>query len=211
MANITVIGGTGYAGSAIVKEAISRGHRVTAVSRSSPGAPIEGVTYVTSSAQGNGAAIEGADVVVAALSPRGDNLGKLPAIYRQLAEEASRIDARFVVIGGFSSLRPAAGAPRFAEGDDIPPAYLAEAKEMNSILSELESEAPQVDWLFVSPAAEFGSHTPGEPRGHYRVGGDVALFDDAGKSAISGADFARAVIDEIEKPTRHKAQIHFAY
>src|SRR5690606_9766402 len=110
MANITVIGGTGYAGSAIVKEAISRGHRVTAVSRSSPGAPIEGVTYVTSSAQGNGAAIEGADVVVAALSPRGDNLGKLPAIYRQLAEEASRIDARFVVIGGFSSLRPAAGA-----------------------------------------------------------------------------------------------------
>ena len=46
MSRITVIGGTGYAGSAIVAEAAARGHQVTALSRSLPGAPIPNVTYV---------------------------------------------------------------------------------------------------------------------------------------------------------------------
>jgi uncharacterized protein len=39
VSRITVIGGTGYAGSAIVAEAAARGHQVTALSRSLPGAP----------------------------------------------------------------------------------------------------------------------------------------------------------------------------
>jgi putative NADH-flavin reductase len=211
MAKITVIGGTGYAGSAIVKEAKSRGHEVTSISRSAPAAPLDGVTYRTSPATEAASTIAGSDVVVAALSPRGDNAGTLLGVYRQLAEASAKANARFVAVGGFSSLRPAAGAPRFAEGNDIPPAYIAEAKEMNSILSDLEAGATTADWLFVSPAGEFGSYVPGEALGHYRVGSDVALFDGAGKSAISGADFARAIVDEIEKPTRHKAQIHFAY
>ena len=49
MARITVIGGTGYAGSAIVEQAAARGHQVTALSKGAPKAPVETVTYV----QGN--------------------------------------------------------------------------------------------------------------------------------------------------------------
>ncbi len=211
MAKITVIGGTGYAGSAIAREAASRGHQVTSVSRSKPAAPIDGVNYVIAPVADAGSAVENSDVVVAALSPRGDNAGTLPDVYRQLARQVAATGARFVVIGGFSSLRPAPGAPRFAEGDDLPPQFAAEAREMNSILAELEAGTTDTDWLFVSPAAEFGSYVPGKHLGHYRVGGDVALFDTAGKSAISGTDFGRAVLDEIETPTRHRAQIHFAY
>lgn len=211
MTAITVVGGTGYAGAAIVAEAARRGHTVTAISRTAPGTQAEGVEYVTGDLTQSVPDIAGAEVVVAALSPRGDNAGKLRDAYRSLAQAAATNGARFVGIGGFSSLRPAEGAPRFVEGDDLPPEFAAEAREMNDILADLATGSVDVDWLFVSPAAEFGSHAPGEALGRYRVSGEVALFDQDGKSAISGADFARAVLDEIETPTRHRAQIHFAY
>ncbi|MFE8935656.1 NAD(P)-dependent oxidoreductase [Micrococcus luteus] len=211
MTAITVVGGTGYAGAAIVAEAARRGHTVTAISRTAPGTQVEGVDYVTGDLTQSVPDIAGAEVVVAALSPRGDNAGKLRDAYRSLAQAAATNGARFVGIGGFSSLRPAEGAPRFVEGDDLPPEFAAEAREMNDILADLATGSVDVDWLFVSPAAEFGSHAPGEALGRYRVSGEVALFDQDGKSAISGADFARAVLDEIETPTRHRAQIHFAY
>lgn len=211
MTAITVVGGTGYAGAAIVTEAARRGHTVTAISRTAPGTQAEGVDYVTGDLTQSVPDIAGAEVVVAALSPRGDNAGKLRDAYRSLAQAAATNGARFVGIGGFSSLRPAEGAPRFVEGDDLPPEFAAEAREMNDILADLATGSVDVDWLFVSPAAEFGSHVPGEALGRYRVSGEVALFDQDGKSAISGADFARAVLDEIETPTHHRAQIHFAY
>lgn len=211
MTAITVVGGTGYAGAAIVAEAARRGHTVTAISRTAPGTQVEGVDYVTGDLTRSVPDIAGAEVVVAALSPRGDNAGKLRDAYRSLAQAAAANGARFVGIGGFSSLRPAEGAPRFVEGDDLPPEFAAEAREMNDILTDLATGSVDVDWLFVSPAAEFGSHVPGEALGRHRVSGEVALFDQDGKSAISGADFARAVLDEIETPTRHRAQIHFAY
>lgn len=211
MTAITVVGGTGYAGAAIVAEAARRGHTVTAISRTAPGTQVEGVEYVTGDLTRSVPDIAGAEVVVAALSPRGDNAGKLGDAYRSLAQAAAANGARFVGIGGFSSLRPAEGAPRFVEGDDLPPEFAAEAREMNDILTDLATGSVDVDWLFVSPAAEFGSHVPGEALGRHRVSGEVALFDQDGKSAISGADFARAVLDEIETPTRHRAQIHFAY
>lgn len=211
MTAITVVGGTGYAGAAIVAEAARRGHTVTAISRTAPGTQVEGVDYVTGDLTQSVPDIAGAEVVVAALSPRGDNAGKLRDAYRSLAQAAATSGARFVGIGGFSSLRPAEGAPRFVEGDDLPPEFAAEAREMNDILADLATGSVDVDWLFVSPAAEFGSHAPGEALGRYRVSGEVALFDQDGKSAISGADFARAVLDEIKTPTRHRAQIHFAY
>ena len=211
MTAITVGGGTGYAGAAIVAEAARRGHTVTAISRTAPGTQAEGVDYVTGDLTRSVPDIAGAEVVVAALSPRGDNAGRLRDAYRALAQAAATNGARFVGIGGFSSLRPAEGAPRFVEGDDLPPEFAAEAREMNDILADLATGSVDVDWLFVSPAAEFGSHAPGEALGRYRVSGEVALFDQDGKSAISGADFARAVLDEIETPTRHRTQIHFAY
>ncbi|MGO4536791.1 NAD(P)-dependent oxidoreductase [Leifsonia sp. 2MCAF36] len=213
MADITIIGGTGFTGSHIAQEAVARGHRVTSLSRSLPVAPLEGVRYLTGSADEPEQAVEGADVIVATVSPRGDSAGTLGRRYGHLAELAAASGARLVVIGGFSSLRPAPGAPRFAEGDDLPPQFAGEARELNAVLGDLIENAPAgLDWVFVSPAATYGSYAPAsEPRGSYRVGDDVALFDAEGTSFISGQDFAQAVIDEIETPSRSRAQVHFAY
>lgn len=43
------------------------------------------------------------------------------------------------------------------------------------------------------------------------MSGEVAIHDDNGISAISGADFATAIVDEIEYPAHHREHIGFAY
>jgi putative NADH-flavin reductase len=52
---------------------------------------------------------------------------------------------------------------------------------------------------------------PFGPKGKYRTGDGVALFDDQSKSIISGADFALAIVDEIDNPKHHRTIISFAY
>ncbi len=63
----------------------------------------------------------------------------------------------------------------------------------------------------MSPALAFGAHVPGEHLNTYRVGGDVMLKDADGNSAISGTDFADAVLSEIELHTHHRARFSVAY
>lgn len=213
--NIIVVGGTGYAGSAIVKEAAKRGHSVTSVSRSIPDVTIDGVTYATGDAMRDTIAVGDADVVVGALSPRGDNAGLLAEAYERLAVQAQNAGARLVLVGGFSCLRREAGGPRMIEAEgfpsEVPREVVLEARENMVVLNNLLADTTGLDWLFVSPGMDFSAWMPGEDLGRYRVGGEVALFDEQGKSAISGIDYARAVLDEIEKPTVRRAQIGVAY
>ena len=198
MATIVVFGGTGYTGGNVVREAASRGHHVISVSRSKPTEPIEGVTYETGTVEDLAPGlIPDADAVVATLSPRGDTTGQLVELYRELARLSAEAGARYLQVCGFSSLRPAPGAPRFVEGEATRAMLVEEATS-------------DLDWLFISPAGSYGAWAAGERTGEYRVGDDVALFDDAGESAISGADFALAVLDEIDTPTRHRTHIGIA-
>jgi putative NADH-flavin reductase len=221
MTRITVVGGTGYAGSAIVAEAARRGHEVVSVSRSVPAeeARVAGVRYETGSlvdADVRARAVADAEVVVSSLSPRGELDGRIVEVDRELAALAQQHGARFVVVGGYSSLRLEEGGPRQAETGQIPPEYAGEALQMNEVLGELlasaESlDAESLDFVFVSPAMQFGAYAPGEALGRYRVGGEVAFTDDAGVSAVSGADFALAIVDEIETPAHRRQHISVAY
>jgi uncharacterized protein len=212
MAKIVVFGGTGYTGGNVVREAASRGHDVTSVSRSKPQEAIDGVQYEIGDAEEVAArVIPGADAVVAALAPRGDMVGRLVEVYGTLGRLSAEAGARYLQIGGFSSLRPAPDAPRFAEGD-IPAEYRDEVLEGEATRVLLVESVPaELDWVFVSPAGSYGAFAPGERRGTYRVGGEVAVFDDEGGSNISGSDFALAVVDEIEAAHHHRAHIGVAY
>ena len=216
MTRITVVGGTGYAGSAIVAEAARRGHEVVSVSRSVPAeeARVEGVRYETGSlvdADVRARAVADAEVVVSSLSPRGELDGRIVEVDRELAALADQHGARFVVVGGYSSLRLEEGGPRQAETGQIPPEYAGEALQMNEVLGELLASAESLDFTFVSPAMQFGAYAPGEARGRYRVGGEVAFTDEAGVSAVSGADFALAIVDELETPAHRREHISVAY
>lgn len=216
MTRITVVGGTGYAGSAIVAEAARRGHEVVSVSRSVPAeeARVEGVRYETGSlvdADVRARAVADAEVVVSSLSPRGELDGRIVEVDRELAALADQHGARFVVVGGYSSLRLEEGGPRQAETGQIPPEYAGEALQMNEVLGELLGGSDSLDFVFVSPAMQFGAYAPGEALGRYRVGGEVAFTDEDGVSAVSGADFALAIVDEIETPAHRRQHVSVAY
>ncbi|PKQ18421.1 MAG: NAD-dependent epimerase [Actinobacteria bacterium HGW-Actinobacteria-8] len=209
MASITVVGGTGYAGAAIVAEAAARVHRVTAVARSVPMVAIDGVTYLQGSALSadlRARALAGADAVISATSPRGDMADKHVELVSALAESAMASGARLIVVGGFSSLRSAPGAPRFIEGD-VPEEYRSEARAGHAVLEPLLAADPALDWTFVSPAATFGAFAPGEATGRYRLGGEVAMFDEDGKSYISAPDFAKAILDLIDGNEHHREHV----
>ena len=212
MATVVVFGGTGYTGSNVVREAASRGHQVVSVSRSEPAERLDGVRYELGHAAELAAqVVPGADAVVATLSPRGDMAGRLVDVYADLAQRAADAGARYVQVGGFSSLRPAEGAPRFVEGD-VPEEYRAEAQEGEATRVLLAERAPHdLDWVFVSPAGAYGAWAPGERTGGYRVGGEVALFDAEGSSTVSGADFAVAIVDEVEQRRHSREHIGVAY
>ena len=212
MSTIVVFGGTGYTGGNVVREAASRGHEVIAVSRSEPTESIPGVRYEVGEVEEVAPrVVPGADVVVAALSPRGSMAGRLVDAYDELARLSAEAGARYLQVGGFSSLRPAPDQPRFVEGE-IPEPYRAEALEGEATRVLLAERAPdELDWVFVSPAGGYGSFAPGERTGTYRVGGEIALFDAEGQSNISGADFALAILDEIDDPRHHREHIGVAY
>jgi putative NADH-flavin reductase len=212
MATIVVFGGTGYTGGNVVREAAARGHQVTAVSRSDPKKPVQSVRYEIGKVEDVAPrVVPGADVVVAALSPRGDMAGRLVEVYGELARLSAKAGARYLQVGGFSSLRPAPDQPRFVEGE-IPEQFRAEALEGEATRVLLAEGAPkELDWVFVSPAGGYGSFAPGHRTGAYRVGGEIALFDADGGSNISGADFALAIVDEIDDPTHHREHIGVAY
>lgn len=215
MAKITVLGGTGYTGGNIVREALAQGHEVVSYSRRLPDTPLEGVQYKTGSLLDDAVrqqAVQGSDVVIGALSPRGELESTIAGVYTRIAEIAAEKSARLGVIGGFSTLRPAEGAPRFVEKGDIPPEFAAEAQAMYAVLENLLTRAPAgLDWFYASPAASYGAHVPGTATGTYRTSGDVALFDNTGTSAISGPDFALAVVTEVGTPSHHRAQFSVAY
>ena len=214
MSRITVIGGTGYAGSAIVAEAAARGHQVTALSRSLPDAPIPYVTYVQGDATDDATLselIEGADVVVGALAPRGPLAGNFRDVNGTIARLADAAGVPLVVVGGYSSLRPAPGADRFVTDLSHIPAELHDEIRAGAalIIEDLPATPETLDWVFVSPALRFGARMPGERLGRYRLGDDVAVQPEDG-GAISAADYALGLVDLIEKGDHHRAHVNLA-
>ena len=214
MARITILGGTGYAGAAVVAEGQRRGHEVVAVSRTAPTSPIAGVEYVTGSALDSGIldrVVPGSDVVVEAVSPRGDMAGQEEGLVDELIARITGTPTRLGVIGGASSLLVREGGPRLFDAHRPPPEVLPEVETGMRVLETLQHSAEALDWFYLSPPAEFGAWVSAPDTGSYRLGGDILLTDDDGRSVISAADLARAIVDEIETPAHHRRRFHVAH
>lgn len=215
MSRITVIGGTGHAGSAIVAEAATRGHQVTALSRSLPGTRVPGVTYLQGDATEEATlsrAVERADVVASAFSSRDPRAASLRDFYRTATRVVDAAGVPLYIVGGFSSLRPAPGADRFVTDlSDIPAELHAEILDgARLVVDDLPATPPTLDWVFVSPALRFGARFPGERLGRYRLGGEVAVQPEGG-GEISAADYALGFVDLIEKGDRHREQVNLGH
>ena len=211
MARITVLGGTGYAGAAIAAEAAKRGHDVTAVNRSAVEAPVAGVEYVTGSALDADvldAVVADRDVVVIALSPRGDMAGKVEPIVDDLIARLTGTATRLGYVGGASSLLVEEGGPRLWDvtHEQMPDDVKPEVQTGLTALEQLQNSPESLDWFYVSPPADFGSWLGTSSKGSYQLGGDVLLKDADGTSTISAADLALAILDEIESPAHRRAR-----
>jgi putative NADH-flavin reductase len=213
LASIVIFGGTGYAGSAIAAEAARRGHSVTAVSRSGT-APCVGAEARRGNIHDPGLVDElaaSADVVVVAVRAKpagGPGLGAaLDSLTRAVAKHGSRLG----VVGGAGSLHVSDGGPRVVDLPQFPAEHKGEALAHADVLGTLRSAPAEVDWFYVSPAATFGSYAPGEVTGQYRVGGDILVTDAHGNSEISGPDYAKAFVDEIETPVHRRTRFTVAH
>lgn len=211
MTRITVLGGTGYAGAAIAAEAAKRGHEVTVVSRTVPTDPIPEVDYVTGSVEEAAVldqVVSGSDVVISALSPRGDMAGKVEDIVREVTTRMDGTGARFGYVGGASSLSAEPGGPRIWETSQhhMPDEVKPEVETGLTVLDELLASPETLDWFYVSPPEQFGSWIGAPVTGAYQLGGDVLLRGDDGTSVISAEDLALAILDEIETPAHRRAR-----
>ncbi|WP_339280906.1 NAD(P)-dependent oxidoreductase [Lysinibacillus sp. FSL P2-0066] len=194
---IAVIGATGKAGQKIVEEAVQRGHEVTAIVRSAAkvtaALPVieKDVFDVTQED------VKGFDVVVNAFgAPAGQEDLHVKA-GRHLISIFQGISTKLVVVGGAGSLFvDPEKKVRVMDTPDFPAMYLATAQNQGQNLQDLQQSS--ITWTFISPSAFFD---PEGPRtGHYTAGVDHLLVNDAGESYVSYADYAVAVVDELENP-----------
>lgn len=209
--DILLIGATGFLGSRILREALDRGHRVTALVRREGAELPAGVAVVVGDVgdpQQIARHAREADAVVASVSSRKE--GDVPIDHAvETISQAVRLagdGVRLLVVGGAGSLEVAPGT-RLIDTADFPEAFRDEAEQQARALDVLRPRE-EVDWTYLSPAAEIG---PGERTGRYRVGGDQLLVDEAGRSFITAEDFAVAVVDELETPRHLRRRFSVAY
>jgi putative NADH-flavin reductase len=201
---IAVIGASGWLGGEIAREAVSRGHQVTGIGRSPDRLQsLDGMdvrAFDATDASGLPAVIADHDVVVQAVTDRSTpDRSTIPKVTRALIAAAPEAGvSRLVVVGGGGSLLNEQGE-RLLDQPGFPEQYLAEAQAGAEALDLLRAAPANLDWTYLSPPPQ--NLAPGEKRGGYSVGGDDRpVVNSAGETAISSADLASALLDEIERP-----------
>lgn len=215
MAQVTVLGATGYTGSRIVAELLHRGHQVVALVRHGnerDAAP--GLTIAVGSVFEPGViarAGAGSDVIVSALRGVTPDGHRLVDVLSELLRVSGAEDARLGVMGGAGSLLSTLDGPALVDTPGFPDAAKPEAAAQRDVLDALRSTDTPVDWFYISPGASYGQDRTPQRTGAYRTGEDVLLVDADGRSTISAEDLAVAVVDEIERPAHHRQRFTVAY
>ncbi len=204
MSKIAIIGATGRAGSQLLEEALRRGHTVTAIARNTatiaarPGLIVKQADALDAAALQQ--AISGNDVVISAA-----HFATLPAPAVIGPVKQAGVQRLLVVGGAGSLLLPGGG--RVIDSEGFPEEYKAEASAGAVFLDTLRQEK-QLDWSFLSPSAEFVETAR---TGSFRLGQDDLLVSSEGRSWISFADFAIALIDEVETPKHSRQRFTVGY
>ena len=114
-----------------------------------------------------------------------------------LCDILSGTDTRLLVVGGAGSLYVnAEHTACVSDGADFPEVFKPLASAMAKALGELR-QRNDVKWTCISPAGDF--QADGERSGKYILAGEELTLNSKGESIISYADYAIAMVDEIEK------------
>ncbi|MBQ9227447.1 MAG: NAD(P)-dependent oxidoreductase [Eubacterium sp.] len=195
---IAVVAANGRAAQKIVAEALNRGIAVTAFGRGAENKTAaadyvqkdimdltkEDLTGFDAVVDGFGAWVEEALPMHVTTSQR-------------LCDLLSGTDTRLLIVGGAGSLyvNPEHTAV-VADGPDFPEEFKPLANAQAQELAALR-QRNDVKWTFISPAGDF--QADGERSGKYILAGEELTLNAKGESIISYADYAIAMVDEIEK------------
>ncbi|MFZ6690459.1 NAD(P)-dependent oxidoreductase [Undibacterium sp. SXout20W] len=211
--NIALIGASGFIGSAILNEALSRHHQVTAlVSRPEKITASTQLKVLATDVQNLAqlsAQLQGFDAVITAFSghANGDVLAYYVSGIKNIIQAAKEAKAkRLLVVGGAGSLEVAPGL-QVIDTPDFPEAYRASAEGARQALNLLREET-NVDWTMLSPSAWIA---PGQRTNQFRLGKDQLLIAADGKSHISVEDYAVAMINELEQPAHTRQRFTVGY
>jgi len=209
---LALFGISGRIGRRIAREALSRGHEITAIIRDPARVPFshERLTAVTGDVcdpVSVAAAVTGHDAVISAIGP---SAGASPQVVVQAAHSLinglKRASVRRLIVGGGAGSLEAAPGIQLVDTPDFPQEWRAIALAHRDALAVFRTA--DLDWTYVSPAAFI---EPGERTGKYRIGTDRLLTDKKGESRISMEDFAVAFLDELEQPRFLRRRMTVAY
>jgi hypothetical protein len=207
---IALYGATGKSGSRILKELLSRGHRVTALVRDparipQPEAGVQVKQDDLSDPVKMAHVINGAQAVVSAYAPPQSDPFEIVGVTQRQIDSLRGGAPRLIVVGGAGGLQVAPGVTLVDSGY-LPEPYLPIAKAHVEALSLLR--ASPIDWTYLAPAAYF---EPGARTGVFRLGKDELIADSRRESRISMEDYAVALVDELEKPTHRRQRFSVGY
>ena len=215
---IALIGSTGFVGTTVLAELLTRNHEVLALARkpsetSAHGGGLTAVQVDVTDEPALREALRGQDAVVSAFNPGWSD----PDLYQNFMRGSAAVVRavensgvkRLLVVGGAGSLYVSPGVqlvdtPDFL--DHVPPAVIPGARAARDALTQLRSNTT-LEWSFISPAAFLA---PGERTGRYRLGAEKLLMDGDKPAGISVADLAVAIVDELERPRHTRARFTVA-
>ena len=216
MSNVVIIGASGFVGTAIVEEALSRGYHVKGIVRNPEKVTISNPNLKVIKADVMDTAnltdlLCGEDFVISAYNPGWTN----PEIhYDTLKGYSSILKAaksagvkRLLIVGGAGSLFVAPDV-RVMDTSTFPQEILPGVKGLAKVLTDYLLPEIEIDWVFFSPA---GNIFPGERTAKFRLGKDNLIVDNEGNSNISVQDYAVAMIDELEKANHHQERFTIGY
>lgn len=195
---IGIIGATGKAGNKILKEATKRNHDVTAIVRDASKLEQKDIPVIAGDVMDlTTSDVQDFDVVINAFGAPAGKEALHVSVGRHLIDIFSPIDTRLLVVGGAGSLYVDDNqTTKLIDTPDFPKEFVPTAANQGQNLEDLQVSA--VNYTFISPSAFFDPK--GNRTGNYILGTDKLLVNSDGDSYVSYADFAVALLDEVETP-----------
>lgn len=212
---IAIIGATGFLGKSLTNELSNRKHEVTAISRTAQESDKDNLNYIATdvyNVEALAEVLKGQDAVISAFNPGWTN----PNIYADFLKGAKAIQEavklsgvkRLITVGGAGSLY--IDGKQLVDGPDFPADIKPGAVAAREYLDIIKEEK-ELDWAFFSPAIEMHQGITTGRTGKYRLGTDSPVFNEEGRSILSGEDVAVVLADEVENPKHHQVRFTAAY
>ena len=197
MKKVAVVCAAGKEGRLLVDEALSRGYEVTGFVRNAAQINPKAKLVVKDLFDLTREDLLGFDVVIDAFGAwTPETLPLHKTSLRHLCDVLSGTKVRLLVVGGAGSLYVnKEHTVQVKDLESFPEMFKPLATNMGEALAELRGR-DDVQWTYLSPAGDF--RADGARTGKYLPGGEEYFVNAKGESVISYADYAIAMIDEIE-------------